>query len=154
MVVLGIDPGFCFTGYAVISKKGRVVLQDYGVLKLKSKENIPEKIKIFYEFCTELIIKWGITRIVLETSFLGKNAQTFLKLGFLRGVSYLISAQNDLEVVEFAPREIKQIITGFGGAEKEQVFRVIKMLFPNINTSTFDETDAIAIALAGALLNV
>lgn len=86
----------------------------------------------------------------LETPFLGKNAQNFLKLGYLRGILYLLANQHKLEIHEFAPRQVKSALTGFGGASKEQVARVILRLFPKIEAPKRDDvTDALAITLCG-----
>ena len=90
-----------------------------------------------------------INEIALETPFLGKNAQNFLKLGYLRGILYLIADKSELLIHEFSPREIKQAITGFGGADKEQVARVLMRLFPIGIPEKLDLTDALAVALCG-----
>ena len=91
-----------------------------------------------------------ITDLALETPFLGKNAQNFLKLGYLRGILFLLTERHKLQLHEFAPRAIKQSVTGFGGAEKDQVARVIMQLFPRLqHQEKYDVTDAIAITLCG-----
>jgi crossover junction endodeoxyribonuclease RuvC len=82
---------------------------------------------------------------------LGKNAQTFLKLGFLRGILYLLADQHGLQLSEFAPREIKMATTGFGGASKDQVASMMLRLFPRLSEygiiERADVTDALAICL-------
>ena len=81
---------------------------------------------------------------------MGKNAQNFLKLGYLRGILYLLSDQYNLEIFEFAPCQVKSALTGFGGASKEQVARVILRLFPKITEPQKDDvTDALAVTLCG-----
>jgi len=91
-----------------------------------------------------------VTHIALETPFLGRNAQNFLKLGYVRGILYLLASQEKLTLCEFAPTQVKQAVTGFGGAQKEQVSRVIHQLFPAIKAiDSLDVTDAIAVTLCG-----
>lgn len=150
-VVLGIDPGFSFTGFSVAIQEGqRVRLVDYGYLPLPSSKTLPERIGIFYEYFTKKIQEHTVTDIVLETPFLGKNAQTFLKLGYLRGIVYLLAQQHTLVIAEFSPREVKQSVTGFGGAQKDQVARVVMTLFPGLEQQKkTDVTDAIAVTLCG-----
>ena len=81
---------------------------------------------------------------------MGKNVQSFLKLGYLRGILYLLANQHNLGLHEFSPREIKLAITGSGGAGKEQVARVLFMMFPHLQKpKKEDVTDAIAISLCG-----
>lgn len=151
MVILGIDPGFQYAGYAVIKKEGRITTSnDYGYLKLKPTLHLAKRTELFYQFFKDKIIAHQVTHLALETPFLGKNAQNFLKLGYLRGLLYLLSSQHNLELCEFSPREVKQAVTGFGGASKDQVARVIGQLFPRLEPQKkHDVTDALAVTLCG-----
>lgn len=151
MILLGIDPGFSFTGYAVIKVEvHKSCLLDYGYLRLPQKKSLMERVGIFNDYFDAKIKDLHISELVIETPFLGKNAQNFLKLGYLRGILYLLANKNNLELHEFSPREIKQRVTGFGGASKDQVARVVSQLFPGIkNLGKEDVTDAVAIALCG-----
>jgi crossover junction endodeoxyribonuclease RuvC len=151
MIVLGIDPGFTCTGYGVIKKEGnRAILLDYGYLALPTKETLITRIGIFNDFFQEKITQWSVTVISLETPFLGKNVQSFLKLGYLRGNLYLLAYKHNLTIHEFSPREVKLSVTGFGGAPKDQVARVILRLFPKMEApKKEDVTDALAVTLCG-----
>lgn len=153
-VILGVDPGFSVTGYAILKKDGgKALLLDYGYLKMSSQKTLSERVGIFYNTFHEKILQQGVTEIALETSFLGKNAQTFLKLGYLRGVLYLLAAQQALVLREFAPREVKSTVTGYGAAGKDQVAAMVLRLFPKLNDvgpiERQDVTDALAICLCG-----
>ena len=152
MVILGIDPGFGFTGYAILKKNddGKVFLIDYGYIKLKAENSLSTRIGIFHKVFTDKINQFGITAISLETSFLGKNAQNFLKLGYLRGILYLLADTHNLKLLEFSPTEVKMTVTGFGGASKDQVSRAVLQLFPRLKCpDKHDVTDALAISLCG-----
>jgi crossover junction endodeoxyribonuclease RuvC len=152
MILLGIDPGCRFAGFGVIRKQnGVVVLLEHGCLRLSASKPLSERIALFHDFFLGKIVQYHVTDLALETPFLGKNAQNFLKLGYLRGVLYLLAHKNTIHIHEFSPREIKQGITGFGGASKEQVARVITQLFPRINPvfETNDISDALAVTLCG-----
>lgn len=151
---LGIDPGFSVTGYSILKKEGgKTFLLDLGYLQLSPKNELSVRVGTFYDFFIEKVKKFEVKELALETSFLGKNAQTFLKLGFLRGVLYLIANQHNLRIFEFSPREVKLSITGFGGASKEQVATALTRIFPalsNLNkTVKEDVTDSLAICLCG-----
>jgi crossover junction endodeoxyribonuclease RuvC len=150
-IILGIDPGFHVTGYGIIKKEGRTTyLLDCGYLQMASTKPLSERVHIFYTFFMQKVGDYAVTDLALETPFLGKNAQNFLKLGYLRGILYLISHQHQLKLHEFAPREVKQSITGFGGASKDQVARVIMQLFPKLHEQKKqDVTDALAVTLCG-----
>lgn len=153
-VILGIDPGFSFTGFGIVRvHQSKTELLDCGYLRLSPQKHLSERVGIFHAFFSEKIERYQPTGIALETSFLGKNAQTFLKLGYLRGILYLLADTHKLAIQEFAPREVKNMLTGFGGASKEQVARMIFMLFPQLQllkeAERNDVTDAVAIALCG-----
>jgi crossover junction endodeoxyribonuclease RuvC len=150
-IVLGIDPGFSVTGFGLLKKEGnKSFLLDYGYLGMSSTKPLAERVTIFHDFFTAKITQWQVTDLALETPFLGKNAQNFLKLGYLRGMLYFLSYKHSLELHEFAPSQVKQSLTGFGGASKDQVARVIIQLFPKIQVpNKYDVTDALAITLCG-----
>lgn len=151
MTILGIDPGWHFAGYGVLRKLDRsVVLVDYGYLSMSPSKTLVDRSGMFYDFFQEKIKIHGVTDLALETPFLGRNAQNFLKLGYLRGMLYLLSNKNNLVLHEFAPRQVKQAVTGFGGASKDQVSRVVMQLFANaIKAQKYDVTDALAVTLCG-----
>lgn len=151
MTILGIDPGWHITGYGILRKDERaVVLLDYGYLSMSTSKTLIERSGTFHDFFAEKIRLHGVTDLALETPFLGKNAQNFLKLGYLRGLLYLLTNKNNLNLHEFAPREVKQAVTGFGGASKDQVSRVVMQLFAHaIKSQKYDVTDALAVTLCG-----
>ncbi len=153
-VILGIDPGFHVTGFAILEKDGnKALLRDYGYLRLPAKKHLSERIGIFYAFMLEKIQKYAVSQISLETPFLGKNIQGFLKLGYLRGILYLLADQHKLTLHEFSPREVKAAVTGYGGASKDQVATMVLRLFPKISmvqaSAKNDVTDALAVCLSG-----
>jgi crossover junction endodeoxyribonuclease RuvC len=153
-VILGVDPGFHVTGYAISSIEDRkVLLRDCGFLKMNPQHHLSKRVGQFYTFMNDKISTFNVTALALETSFLGKNAQTFLKLGYLRRILYLLADQHALSLSEFAPREIKMATTGFGGASKDQVAEMMLRLFPRLaeygTIERADVTDALAICLCG-----
>lgn len=154
ITILGIDPGFSFTGFGVLKvANSKTSLIDCGYLRLPTQKHLAERIGIFHDFFVQKIALHKPTGIAIETPFLGKNAQTFLKLGYLRGVLYVLANQNKMSIQEFAPREVKSMLTGFGGASKEQVAHMVFMLFPQLaqlkESERSDLTDAVAITLCG-----
>ncbi|GMU19473.1 MAG: hypothetical protein AMXMBFR12_06650, partial [Candidatus Babeliales bacterium] len=98
MRVLGIDPGFSFTGYAVVVKESnRTMLLDFGYLKLPQSKPLQERVALFHDALEQKIINLQITELAIETPFLGKNAQNFLKLGYLRGILYFLAHKHSLK---------------------------------------------------------
>ena len=151
MVILGVDPGFQNAGYAIIKREGNAAqVLDYGFLKMNPTKPLPERTAIFHDFFLQKITTHCVTNVALETPFLGKNAQNFLKLGYLRGILYLLAHKHNATLHEFAPREVKQSLTGYGGASKEQVARMVLQLFPKMEMpEKYDITDALAVTLCG-----
>ncbi len=152
MYILGIDPGLSVTGYGIMQKTGsQISIVDYGTVRFSSKNHLSVRIGQFYTFFNEAIPKNNITHIALETPFLGKNAQNFLKLGYLRGILYLLADQHNCTIAEFSPRQVKKAVTGSGAAPKEQVARVLTRLFKGLETpKSLDISDALAVTLCGA----
>jgi crossover junction endodeoxyribonuclease RuvC len=152
-IILGIDPGCTVTGYSILKKiNQKISILDYGYLPLPAKKHLSIRIGIFYEFFIKKLDSFPeVTHIALETPFLHKNAQSFLKLGYLRGVLYLIADKRKLGLFEFSPREVKLAVAGYGNASKEQVAKTLQLYFPNLTEQKKDDvTDAIAVSLCGA----
>ena len=160
LVILGIDPGTRISGYSILKQDshGKAFLLDFGYVKLDSvclsvKPHLSKRVGDFYDFFNEKIKTHGVTHIALETPFLGKNAQTFLKLGYLRGILYLFVHQYKLKLSEFSPTEVKMSVVGFGGATKDQVALMVKRLFPKLEEvkkiAKDDVTDALAVSVCG-----
>ncbi len=151
MILLGVDPGVRFAGFGVIKKTGYTIqLIDHGCLVMPPIQSLQDRVALFHDFFADKIKQWQVTDLALETPFMGKNAQNFLKLGYVRGILYLLASQHKLTLHEYAPTQVKQAITGFGGADKEQVARVIYQLFPTLKAHhRTDVTDAIAVTLCG-----
>ncbi len=149
MVILGIDPGFRIAGFGILKKESKqTILLDYGYLSMPPSKSLVARIGMFHDFFSEKVIQQRVTDIALETPFLGKNAQNFLKLGYLRGILYLLANKHTLTTHEFSPREVKLGVTGYGGATKEQVGRIILQLFPRMEKPKKDDvTDALAVTV-------
>lgn len=151
MKILAIDPGTRFMGYAIVADTRPVTIVEFSVLKLKQTDTLANRLHAIHTFCSEMIRAHGITHIALETPFLGKNVTSYLKLGYVRGVLYLLSAQHSLTLCEFAPTQIKQAITGTGSSTKDSVASALKRFFPSHNFDVMaDATDALAVALTAA----
>ena len=155
-VIMGIDPGFGITGFSILQKEGTSAsLLDFGYLKLPTNKHLSDRVGIFFSVFDKKIKQFNVSTIALETPFLGKNAQTFLKLGYLRGILYLLASTYKLTIHEFSPREVKAAITGYGGASKDQVATMVMRLFPKIVTTGSieknDVTDSVAVSIAGLL---
>lgn len=148
-VILGIDPGTTIMGYGLIQIiKNEPQLMQMGVIHLDKFEDHFVRLQKIYERCTHLIEQYLPDEVALEAPFYGKNIQVMLKIGRAQGVAMSAALAKNLPIYEYAPRKIKQSITGNGNASKEQV---AKMLQNNFNLTSemplFDATDALAVAV-------
>ncbi|WP_457626685.1 crossover junction endodeoxyribonuclease RuvC [Persephonella sp.] len=143
MKVLGIDPGNYSTGFCVLSSRGSSFkVETYGSVKSRKR---PDNLKKIFEAIQSVIDKFSPEEIALESAFYGKNPQSLLRLGEVRGIILLLSTLNNIPVYEYTPQKVKNSITGYGWSKKEEVsFMVEKVL--NVKTENHDEADAIAVA--------
>ncbi|ABB24496.1 crossover junction endodeoxyribonuclease RuvC [Pelodictyon luteolum] len=155
MIVLGIDPGSLSTGYGVVSTDdGRYRLLECGVLRLNPGKSHPARIGEIFEALDCLISRVQPGRLSIETAFVGRNVQSALKLGQVRGAVIALGVHRGLMLHEYAPREVKLAVTGRGGASKEQVAGMVTaMLGLGSVPKPLDVTDAIALALCDMLRN-
>ena len=150
MIVLGIDPGTAALGYGVVERTGgslRAV--DYGSIVTTPDAPLPERLLRIHEGLTELIETHAPDLVGVERLFFSKNAQTAFGVGQARGVVLLAAAQHGIPVREATPNEIKMGVTGFGGADKEQVGRMVAVILGLDAVPTPDDTaDALACAIS------
>jgi crossover junction endodeoxyribonuclease RuvC len=148
-IILGIDPGTLIMGYGLICvDKGNISLVEMGVLQLSKYKNHPERLQLIFKKMETLIRTHKPTAVAIEAPFFGKNVQSMLKLGRAQGVAIAAAMMHDLEATEYAPRKVKQSITGKGSATKEQVWGMLqRQLHFDDRPEFMDATDAVAVAL-------
>lgn len=148
-IILGIDPGTNVMGYAVIMVKSpKINLVQYGVIKLDKFDDHFLRLKKIFERVTQLIEEFMPEEMAVEAPFFGQNVQAMLKLGRAQGVAIAAAVAKQIPVVEYAPKKIKQSVTGNGNASKEQVAAMLKSMLKFKDTPEFlDATDALAVAI-------
>ena len=148
--ILGIDPGSRITGYGVIDVDGnhsRYVTS--GCIRIGSDDWGQRLGTIFVEL-GGIIREFDPHEFAVEQVFMHRNADSALKLGQARGAAICAGVAHDLQLSEYAPRAIKQAVVGKGGANKEQVQHMVRVLL-NLNASPQeDAADALAVALCHA----
>ena len=150
MLALGIDPGTAICGYGLVEQiNGQLVAKTFGVINTSPQARMQDRLLKIYTELDALIKNFQPQIMGVEKLFFGKNATTAIPVGQARGVVLLSAAQNNLDVVEITPNEVKQSITGYGGANKEQViYMVTKILHLAVPPKPDDAADALAIAIA------
>jgi len=147
--ILGIDPGTQIMGYGLIEVTGsKVQVVQYGVINLKSYSNHAIKLKKIFDRMIQLIDEYLPDELAIESPFFGVNVQSMLKLGRAQGVAIAAALSRDIPYVEYAPKKIKQSITGNGNASKEQVASMlVQILKIQEAPKLLDATDALGVAL-------
>lgn len=149
-IILGIDPGTVVMGYGLIREIGpRVELISMGVVKVDAVgDDHMLKLKRIFEKTVALIDNYKPDCMAIEAPFYGKNIQVMLKLGRAQGVAMAAGLTRNIDITEYAPRKIKQAITGNGNAAKEQVAAMLQSLLKFKETPEFlDATDGLAVAV-------
>jgi crossover junction endodeoxyribonuclease RuvC len=148
-IILGIDPGTNIAGYGVIGiSKDNMKLISMGIFDMRKEKNHAMKLQSIFEQCTRLIDTYLPDEVALEAPFMGKNPQSMLKLGRAQGVSMAAALNRKLPVFEYAPKRVKQSVTGRGTATKEQVASMVMALLKlKTQHSKLDASDAVAVAI-------
>jgi len=149
MLVLGIDPGTAITGYGLVKGEGDdLTLVAYGAITTSSDWPLPERLQRIYRELTAVIEDRQPTAVAVEELFFSKNVRTALSVGQARGVALLAAANAGLPIHEYTPLQVKQAITGYGRATKDQVQQMVRMLLALDSVPQPDDAaDAIAIAI-------
>ncbi|MFH0852224.1 MAG: crossover junction endodeoxyribonuclease RuvC [bacterium] len=152
MVILGIDPGTARLGYGLIKiEKNESRLIAFGCLETDKGQNPDQRLKIIYDGLIDIIKKHKPDCLAIEQIFFFKNSKTVIAVSQARGVAILAAANLKLPVCEFTPLQVKQAITGYGRAEKQQVQKMVKALLCLKEIPKPDDAaDALAVAICAA----
>jgi len=148
-IILGIDPGTAVMGYGLVKEIGtKIELISLGIVKMDKIDDHMLKLQRIFEKTVALIDNYHPDCLAIEAPFYGKNIQVMLKLGRAQGVAMAAALSRNVEITEYAPRKIKQSITGNGNATKEQVAAMLQNLLSFKETPEFlDATDGLAVAV-------
>lgn len=149
-IILGIDPGSRVTGYGVIKQVGtKSYYLASGVIRMTATD-MPIRLKGIYQGLSQIIQEFQPTCTAIEQVFMHRNVNSALKLGSARGCAVLAASMQDLPVHEYSPRQIKQAVVGYGGAQKSQVQHMVQAILALNNCPPADAADALAVALCHA----
>ena len=148
-IALGIDPGTAIVGYAVIVAQGDVLhMLACDVITTPARMPLSERLQHIYRGLSEIVTYYHPNEAAMEELFFAKNARTALTVGQARGVAMLALANGGLSISEYTPLQVKQAVTGYGGAKKEQVGEMVRILLhlPSVPRPD-DAADAAAVAI-------
>ncbi len=156
MRILGIDPGLAIVGYSVLdTANGEYILETSGSIQTdKTKTDSQRLLEIENDMQT-IINMYKPDIASVEKLFYFKNQKTVIPVAEARGVILSVLEKNEIPIYEYTPMEVKQVITGYGRATKEEVAKIVGMSVKYKKLPKLDDTlDSIAIALCYSRNNI
>ena len=152
MIILGIDPGLATLGYGVIEvENDRRRLIQFGTLTTPAGQPMPQRLRAIFQGMNQLMDIYQPDDVAFEELFFSKNITTGMAVSAARGVALVAVVQRTDNLYEYTPMQIKQAVTGYGGADKHQVQQMVKMLLNMRDIARPDDAaDALAVALTHA----
>ena len=150
MRIIGIDPGTGILGFGVIDadKNGKCVLVDAGVIRTPVKEDEAVRLQTIFEELSELIAECKPAEMAVEKLFFAQNITTAMTVAQARGVAIVAGTQAGLKVSGYTPLQIKQALTGYGRADKNQMQEMVRVI---LGLKEIPKPDDCADALAAAI---
>ncbi|MEW5954073.1 MAG: crossover junction endodeoxyribonuclease RuvC [Bacillota bacterium] len=149
MLIMGVDPGTAITGYGVLEYAGsRFRLVESDCIRTEAGWPLAERLRIIYARLGAILHKYRPAEFAVEQLFFNTNTRTALAVGHARGVVLLAAAEAGLVVNEYTPLQVKQAVTGFGRAEKQQVQYMVRRILSLPEPPRPDDVaDALAVAI-------
>jgi crossover junction endodeoxyribonuclease RuvC len=151
--VIGIDPGTASCGFGIVHEKdGRLRAIGHGWWRTPAAERLELRLKTIFDGVAGLIAEHRPDAVALEESYVGADARTALSVGQARGAVMVAAASAGVECAEYAPARVKQVVCGYGRAEKEQVQKMVTAILSLESPPTPSHaSDALAVAICHAL---
>lgn len=152
MIIIGIDPGYAITGFAVVEYVGNhFKLIDSGAILTKAGVPLPVRLAKIYDDMNILVDKYKPDAIAIEELFFNRNTTTAIGVAQGRGAILIVAAKKNIPIYEYTPLQVKQGVVGYGRADKKQVQMMVKTILNVEKVPKLDDTtDAIAIAICHA----
>lgn len=147
MRILGIDPGSRLTGFGVLDFEADTATYVASGTVHSIDGDFPNRLRQIFESVSQIVAEYRPDVVAIESVFVHRNAGSALKLGHARSAAICATFDTDVDVFEYAPREIKQAIVGKGSATKDQVQHMVVTLLRLDSQPSSDAADALATAL-------
>ncbi len=149
MRVMGIDPGLAHTGLAIVEEVGGCLqCLHTETVKTKAGDSTEYRLKYIFDRACQLSEEQLPAACSMESTYVMQHVKPAMQLAEVRGALYVAAAISGLEVWEYAPRDVKKTIVGYGNASKEQVHSLLSVLLGReLLQMSSHETDAIALAI-------
>ena len=148
--ILGIDPGSRLTGFGILDCSADVARYVASGSVNSTTGEFPERLKLIFRSVSEIVAQYRPDVVAVESVFMHRNPSSALKLGHARSAAICATFELEIDVYEYAPREIKQAVVGTGAATKEQIQHMVRHLLELEGDPSPDAADALAAALCHA----
>lgn len=149
MLILGIDPGIARVGVGLVKYENKkTTVLTYGCLTTNLRDASAHRLNNLYEQLTTFIKQYRPDAVAVENIFFFKNLKTVIGVSQARGVILLAASRQKTAIFEFTPLQIKQAITGYGRADKQQIQQMVKTV---LCLKEIPRPDDAADALAAAI---
>ncbi len=149
MRIIGIDPGTGILGFGVIEViRGKAQLIDAGVIRTPAHQDDAVRLQTIFDELTEIIQATKPSEMSVEKLFFAQNVTTAMTVSQARGVVLLCGKQAGLTIYEYTPLQIKQALTGYGRADKNQIQEMVRVV---LQLTEIPKPDDCADALAAAI---
>jgi crossover junction endodeoxyribonuclease RuvC len=148
-LALGIDPGTAICGFGLVeAQNGRLRPVRYGAITTGKELPVEARLAVIYDGLTNIVKEHNPAVMAVEQLFFNRNVTTAMTVGQARGVILLAAAHHGLKVAEYTPLQVKQAVTGYGNASKDQVaFMIQRLLRIKEKPKPDDAADALAVAI-------
>ena len=149
LLVLGVDPGLADTGYGAVRRaNGRLSLVTTGTLKTPANLSEARRLMVLADQLRHLMAELRPQAAAFEELFFSKNVRTAMAVGQARGVALLAAVEAGADVHEYTPNQVKMSLTGYGGATKGQILKMVQSLLATRELPRSDDAiDALAVAI-------
>ena len=149
MLVMGIDPGLSRCGYGVVRQKGRATEAiAAGIIRTDKDDPIPQRLFELQNELVDLMGTYSPDAVAIEQVLFQVNVRTAMGVGQASGVAMAAAVGAEAEVFEYSPTQIKKAVTGWGGADKDQMGKMVQTLLRLPEPlKPVDAADAVAVAL-------
>lgn len=149
MKILGIDPGMAIVGYSLVDYDGKVCkLLKSGSIQTKKGTREASRLLEIMEDMTTIVEAFKPDVASIEKLFFFRNQTTVMPVAHARGIILAILEKYSVPIFEYTPMEVKQVLTGYGRADKKEVEQMVKLALGTDLLPKLDDTvDSIAIAI-------
>ncbi len=149
MKILGIDPGMAIVGYGIINiENEKLELLTSGSIQTDKTLSDSKRLLEIYNDLTTVVDKYKPDCASVEELFFFINQKTVIPVAEARGVIITVLEKFNVPTYSYTPMEVKQVLTGYGRAEKKEVEQMVKIALNTDKLPRLDDTvDAIAIAI-------